>query len=190
MTWRVQFDWFADFCGLEDDREALKLFLSATHLKLSAHLTVLQDEEAPVSVHNSTAVVGLRVSVPKFTAIVGLHVSVHKSTAAVVGLRVSVPKSTAIVGLHVSVHKSTAVVGYTSVFLHLLLLPAITLLHVHVYAFLRIIPSYCGGSCSNTCNFDHMVYGSEIDICYPSAGLFVAVPDRLFHRVFRARHRV
>ena len=64
MTWRVQFDWFADFCGLEDDREALKLFLSATHLKLSAHLTVLQDEEAPVSVPKFTAVVGLHVSVP------------------------------------------------------------------------------------------------------------------------------
>ena len=110
MTWRVQFDWFADFCGLEDDREALKFFLSATHLKLSAHLTVLQDEEAPVSVPKSTAVVGLRVSVHKSTAIVGLHVSVHKSTA-IVGLRVSVPKS-------------TAVVGYTSVFLHL---------HVHCY---------------------------------------------------------
>ena len=57
MTWRVQFDWFADFCGLEGDREALKLFLSATHLKLSAHLTVLQDEEAPVSVPKCTAVV-------------------------------------------------------------------------------------------------------------------------------------
>ena len=57
MTWRVQFDWFADFCGLEDDREALKFFLLATHLKLSAHLTVLQDEEAPVSVPKSTAVV-------------------------------------------------------------------------------------------------------------------------------------
>ena len=76
MTWRVQFDWFADFCGLEDDREALKFFLLATHLKLSAHLTVLQDEEAPVSVHKSTAIVGLRVSVHKSTAIVVGYTSV------------------------------------------------------------------------------------------------------------------
>ena len=57
MTWAVQFDWFAEFCGLQDDREALKLFLSTTHLKLSAHLTALQDEEAPVSVPKSTPVV-------------------------------------------------------------------------------------------------------------------------------------
>ena len=103
MTWRVQFDWFADFCGLEDDREALKLFLSATHLKLSAHLTVLQDEEAPVSVHKSTAVVGLHE-----------HVSVHKSTA-IVWLNISVPKSTAIVGLCVSVPAPTIVTCYNIV---------------------------------------------------------------------------
>ena len=103
MTWRVQFDWFADFCGSEDDREALKLFLSATHLKLSAHLTVLQDEEAPVSVHKSTA-------------IVGLHVSVHKSTAIVgFGLRISVPKSTAVVGLRASVPAPTIVTCYNIV---------------------------------------------------------------------------
>ena len=57
MTWAVQFDWFTEFCGLQDDSEALKLFLSTTHLKLPAHLTALQDEEAPVSVPKSTPVV-------------------------------------------------------------------------------------------------------------------------------------
>ena len=49
MTWRVQFDWFVDFCGLENDGEALGAFMSTTRLKHSAHLAELQDEEAPVS---------------------------------------------------------------------------------------------------------------------------------------------
>jgi len=47
MTWRVHFDWFVDFCGLENDREALGTFMSTTRLKLSAHLAEVQDEEAP-----------------------------------------------------------------------------------------------------------------------------------------------
>ena len=51
MTWRVQFDWFVDFCGLERDGEVLRAFFSTARLKLSAHLSELQDEEAPVSAY-------------------------------------------------------------------------------------------------------------------------------------------